>query len=63
MRSFKFSQIDISAAVLHVIAMTLMLMDHLWATLFSGSRVADLCRETGLSDICFYDGGRIFLYS
>ena len=34
MRSFKFSQIDISAAVLHVIAMTLMLMDHLWATLF-----------------------------
>ena len=33
MKSFKFSQIDISAAVLHIIAMTLMLMDHLWATL------------------------------
>lgn len=34
MKSFKFSQIDISAAVLHIIAMALMLMDHLWATLF-----------------------------
>lgn len=29
-----FKKIDISAAVLHVLAMTLMLMDHLWATLF-----------------------------
>lgn len=25
---------DISAAMLHIIAMTFMLMDHLWATLF-----------------------------
>ena len=25
--------IDLSAAVLHIIAMALMLMDHLWATL------------------------------
>lgn len=29
-----FKKIDISAAALHVLAMTLMLMDHLWATLF-----------------------------
>lgn len=29
-----FKRIDISAAALHVLAMTLMLMDHLWATLF-----------------------------
>ena len=29
-----FKKIDISAAVLHVLAMTLMLMDHLWVTLF-----------------------------
>ena len=34
MKSFKSSYIDISAAVLHIIAMILMLMDHLWATLF-----------------------------
>ena len=53
MKSFKSSYIDISAAVLHIIAMILMLMDHLWATLFSGARLADLCRETGFSDICF----------
>ena len=29
-----FKKIDISAAALHVLAMILMLMDHLWATLF-----------------------------
>ena len=29
-----FKKIDISAAALHVLAMALMLMDHLWATLF-----------------------------
>ncbi len=28
-----FNGFDISAAALHIIAMTLMLMDHLWATL------------------------------
>lgn len=30
----RIKNIDISAAALHIIAMTLMLMDHLWATLF-----------------------------
>ena len=33
MNESTFNGFDISAAALHIIAMTLMLMDHLWATL------------------------------
>ena len=41
---------ELTAAVLHIIAMTLMLMDHLWAT---------LCRKSGISYLRFYGGGGV----
>ena len=52
--------IDLSAAALHIIAMTLMLMDHLWATLLPGAGLADLCRAAGVPYLCFYDSGSYF---
>ena len=43
---------ELTAAVLHIIAMTLMLMDHLWATLLPA-------RESGISYLRFYGGGGV----
>ena len=45
-----FNGFDISAAALHIIAMTLMLMDHLWATLLPAKE----CRKSGLSNFRLY---------
>ena len=50
---------DISAAMLHIIAMTFMLMDHLWATLLP----ADLRRKARVSHLCIYGSGRIFSHA
>ena len=49
---------DISAAALHIIAMTLMLMDHLWATLLP-ARAWLTCRKSGISYLRFYGGGGV----
>ena len=54
--------IDLSAAVLHIIAMALMLMDHLWATLLLSAGLADLCRAAGVPYLCIYDSGRLLSY-
>ena len=54
--------IDLSAAALHIIAMALMLMDHLWATLRAGVGLADLCRAAGVPYLCIYDSGRLLSY-
>ena len=39
--------------------MTLMLMDHLWATLLPARVVAYLCRKSGISYLRFYGGGGV----
>ena len=41
---------ELTAAVLHIIAMTLMLMDHLWATLLP-AREWPHCRKSGISSL------------
>ena len=45
---------ELTAAVLHIIAMTLMLMDHLWATLLPAREW-----KSGISYLRFYGGGGV----
>ena len=52
-------RIEISAAALHIIAMTFMLMDHL----SSGTGLVDLHWKNCISCLCIYDSGRVFSYS
>ena len=55
-------RIEISAAALHIIAMTFMLMDPL-GNLASGTGLADLHWKNCISCLCIYDSGRVFSYS
>lgn len=52
----------INSFTLHILAMLFMLCDHLWATLFPGTGMADMHRKARISDLCIYDCGRMLLY-
>lgn len=45
---------ELTAAVLHIIAMTLMLMDHLWATLLPAKEWLTCAGRSGLSHFRLY---------
>lgn len=54
------TRFDLSAAALHILAMALMLMGSPVGDPVTRAGMADLCRASGLSYICFYGGGRVF---
>lgn len=54
---------DISAAMLHIIAMTFMLMDHLWATLLPAQDWLTCVGSARVSHLCIYGSGRIFSHA
>lgn len=54
---------DISAAMLHIIAMTFMLHDHLWATLLPAQDWLNLRRKARVSHLWHLWRGRIFSHA
>ena len=59
---FHNSKLNISSSSLHILAMGLMLCDHLWAMLFSGGRMAHMYWADRVSDLCVYDRRGISVY-
>ena len=56
-RSTAANCIDLSAAALHIIAMALMLMDHLWATLLPAQEWLTCAGRLAFPYLCVYGGG------
>lgn len=54
--------IDLSAAALHIIAMALMLMDRLWATLLPAQDWLTCVGRLAFPYLCIYDSGRLLSY-